>query len=139
MAFLRATKKQTELLTYMKTFIAEHGYSPSYREIMEGLGYTSVATVAAHIRGLQERGYLRTRYNAARSVEIVPTRDEGEEWLIKEVGYQFTKAEHGDMPTDSLQPLVDTLRILGLSEAQKRFEKLLQGLEQQEPEARTRT
>ena len=43
---VRPTKKQRELLAYIQQFISEHGYSPSYREIMNGLHYTSVATVA---------------------------------------------------------------------------------------------
>ena len=44
----RPTKKQKLLLEYIEAFIAQHGYSPSYREIMNGVGYSSVATVAAH-------------------------------------------------------------------------------------------
>ncbi len=46
---VRPTKKQKELLSYIEQFIGEHGYSPSYREIMSGLQYTSVATVALHV------------------------------------------------------------------------------------------
>ena len=46
---IRPTKKQRQLLSFIETFIAEHSYSPSYREIMSGLDYTSVATVALHV------------------------------------------------------------------------------------------
>ena len=46
---VRPTKKQKELLSFIEAFINEHGYSPSYREIMNGLSYTSVATVALHV------------------------------------------------------------------------------------------
>ena len=49
---IRPTKKQRELLTYIENFINEHGYSPSYREIMAGQNYTSVATVALHVNNL---------------------------------------------------------------------------------------
>ena len=56
---VRPTKKQRELLGYIEAFIAEHGYSPSYREIMNGLSYTSVATVALHVHNLIKRGHLR--------------------------------------------------------------------------------
>ena len=48
----RPTKKQKELLDFISAFIAEHGYSPSYREIMSGLNYTSVATVSLHVNNL---------------------------------------------------------------------------------------
>ena len=68
---LRPTKKQRELLNYIEVFIAEHGYSPSYREIMKGLNYTSVATVALHVSNLLKRGHLRKRDRSARSLEVI--------------------------------------------------------------------
>jgi SOS-response transcriptional repressor LexA len=39
-ATVRPTKKQRELLDFIAAFITEHGYSPSYREIMNGLNYS---------------------------------------------------------------------------------------------------
>src|SRR3954462_9146481 len=68
---VRPTKKQKELLGYIEAFIHEHGYSPSYREIMNGLEYTSVATVALHVGNLIKRGHLRKRDHSARSLEVV--------------------------------------------------------------------
>lgn len=67
----RATKKQQELLTFVADFITEHGYGPSYREVMNALGYKSVSTVAVHVDGLIAKGYLRRGNNTARSLEIV--------------------------------------------------------------------
>src|ERR1700740_3093555 len=68
---VRPTKKQTELLTFIDQFITAHGYSPSYREIMQGLQYTSVATVALHVNNLIKRGHLQKRDHSARSLEVV--------------------------------------------------------------------
>src|SRR5258708_13041530 len=67
---VRPTKKQRELLTFIGEFIQQHGYSPSYREIMAGLNYTSVATVALHVRSLIGRGHLRKPDYSARSLEL---------------------------------------------------------------------
>ena len=67
----RSTKKQRQLLLFVDAFIKEYGYGPSYREIMNGLGYKSVSTVAVHIDGLITKGYLRKRDNSARSLEVV--------------------------------------------------------------------
>jgi repressor LexA len=67
----RSTKRQKELLDFVDIFIGEHGYGPSYREVMTALGYKSVSTVAIHINGLIEKGYLRKRDNSARSLEVV--------------------------------------------------------------------
>jgi SOS-response transcriptional repressor LexA len=70
-AQVRPTKKQRELLSYIEGFIREHGYSPSYREIMNGLNYTSVATVSLHVNSLIKRGHLIKRDRSARSLEVV--------------------------------------------------------------------
>jgi hypothetical protein len=72
---VRPTKKQQELLVYIEQFIAEHGYSPSYREIMSGCQYNSVATVALHVGSLIKRGHLRKRDHSARSIEVVRNGD----------------------------------------------------------------
>ena len=61
----RQTKKQRELLLFVDRFIKEHGYGPSYREVMAGMGYKSVSTVAVHIDGLIEKGYLRKQIGRA--------------------------------------------------------------------------
>src|SRR5690242_6882896 len=68
---IRPTKKQSELLSFIEEFIAANGYSPSYREIMNGLKYTSVATVALHVNNLIKRGHLQKRDRSARSLEVV--------------------------------------------------------------------
>ncbi len=65
------TKKQKLLLDYVKRFSADNGYPPSFREIMEGLKYSSVATVAQHIDNLVTKGYLQKRDNEARSIQLV--------------------------------------------------------------------
>lgn len=72
----RSSKKQQELLQYLDDFIREHGYGPSYREMMRGLGYKSVSTVAAHVDGLIARGYIRKKDNSARSIEIITLRSD---------------------------------------------------------------
>jgi repressor LexA len=63
------TKKQRELLEFVRGFITENGYGPSYREIMKGLGYKSVSTVAAHVNGLLSRGLL-IKSSGARALEL---------------------------------------------------------------------
>lgn len=67
----RASKKQQELLSFVDGFIKEHGYGPSYREIMGALGYKSVSTVAVHIEGLITKGYVARRDKSARSLEVI--------------------------------------------------------------------
>ena len=52
------TKKQRKTLDFITTFIEQKGYSPSYREIANGLKLNSVATVAQHIDTLVDKGFL---------------------------------------------------------------------------------
>ena len=132
---VRPTKKQKELLGFIEAFIAQHGYSPSYREIMTGLDYTSVATVALHVNSLIKRGHLLKRDGKARSLEVPnsssqasqPTdiQESEERWLVHHIERLFTVHEQADElePTavEQLHTLVNALRILGLEAAAQSF------------------
>ena len=65
------TKRQKQILDFVNQFIDNNGYAPSYREIGEHFGLSSSATVAEHVQTLQNKGYLRTDPNEARSIEII--------------------------------------------------------------------
>ena len=65
------TKRQKEILDYMSSFIDERGYAPSFEEIAESFGYSSLATVHEHLSNLERKGYIRKAYNESRSVELV--------------------------------------------------------------------
>lgn len=68
---LKITKKQMLILEFISDFAARHNYSPSYREIMDGVGLTSVSAVAEHINNLVSVGALRKTPGSARSLELV--------------------------------------------------------------------
>lgn len=70
------TKKQKKILSYIEKYIDKHDYAPSYREIAEHFGLSSVATVAGYIQTLKEKGYLETAENMARSLQLTPKFDE---------------------------------------------------------------
>ena len=72
----RSSKKQRDLLLFIDGFIKGNGYGPSYREVMRALGYKSVSTVAIHIDGLIQKGYLRKKDHSARSIEVVTLQDD---------------------------------------------------------------
>lgn len=143
---MRPTKKQRELLTFIGQFIAEHGYSPSYREIMSGLQYTSVATVALHVNSLIKRGHLRKRDYSARSLELVSPLEAGgvptnqvapaeEKWLVEKAEYLFRQAEQAAVPAEqdvrNLSVLVAALQVLGLDAAAQSFQPRLVMLKKQ--------
>jgi len=64
------TKRQKEILDYIGSFIDSQGYAPSFEEIAESFGYSSLATVHEHLSNLERKGYLRKSYNESRSLEL---------------------------------------------------------------------
>lgn len=128
----RSTKKQKELLDFVDSFIQQHGFGPSYREVMVGLNYKSVSTVAIHINGLIVKGYLRKRDRSARSLEVVSTQFKAgdspaakgptasqEKWIVSAINDRFAAFEksRNQMTLDELYVLIGTLKILGLDAA----------------------
>lgn len=71
MNVVKLTKKQLAVLDFIREFTEEHGVSPSYREVMEGLGLTSVSAVAEHIDNLVAKGALLKTPGEARSLEVL--------------------------------------------------------------------
>jgi repressor LexA len=65
------TKKQRQILDYVESFVDSYGYSPSYEEIAQAFGYSSLATVHEHLTNLEQKGFLRKNYNKSRSLEVV--------------------------------------------------------------------
>jgi repressor LexA len=65
------TKRQKEILDYIEGFITLRGYAPSFEEIAEEFGYSSLATVHEHLSNLERKGYIRKSYNESRSIELV--------------------------------------------------------------------
>lgn len=55
------TRRQKEILDYIRSFIDENGYAPSFREIAYYFELSSVSTVAEYISILEEKGYLTKR------------------------------------------------------------------------------
>ncbi len=66
------TKRQRQILDFITNFINEHGYAPSIREIGDNFDLSSPATIHAHIENLKNKGFLKTSYNEARSIELIP-------------------------------------------------------------------
>lgn len=141
---VRPTKKQRELLTFIEQFVLEHGYGPSYREIMRGCNYSSVATVAAHVNNLIARGHLTKRDHSARSLEVVKPTDIGtipqvkvtagnEKWLMDAVEAQFQALEKApkikQKELDKLYVLTGALSVLGFDGAAVAFKSRLKDLE----------
>ncbi|HZD33257.1 MAG TPA: transcriptional repressor LexA [Candidatus Angelobacter sp.] len=65
------TRRQKQVYDFLASFVEEHGYSPSFEEIGEGLGLSSLATVHKHVSNLEEKGLLKRDYNRSRSIDLL--------------------------------------------------------------------
>ncbi len=67
------TKRQKQILDFVREFVEENGYSPSFEEIARHFDYSSLATVHEHLENLRQKGFIRKSYNESRSIELIPT------------------------------------------------------------------
>jgi repressor LexA len=66
------TKKQSEILEFIRKQIQDNGYAPSYREIADHFGLSSPATIHGHVQTLLEKGLITAgEEGEARSIELV--------------------------------------------------------------------
>ena len=79
------TKRQEDVLIYIKKYVVEHGFPPSTREIGAALGLSSPATVHTHLKKLEDAGCIRKTDSKFRTIEIVGENEYAEknEELVK--------------------------------------------------------
>jgi len=68
------TRRQHEILDYLRAHIDDKGYAPSFEEIAERFAFQSLATVHEHLTNLERKGYIRRTHNESRAIEIVPPK-----------------------------------------------------------------
>ena len=65
------TKRQEEILTYIKKYIVSHGYPPTVREIGKDLGVSSPATIHTHLNNLESKGFIKKEETKNRAIELL--------------------------------------------------------------------
>ncbi len=65
------TKRQGEVLNFIKSYIVSHGYPPTVREIGKELDISSPATVHAHLSHLVEKGFIKKDDAKNRAIELL--------------------------------------------------------------------
>jgi len=68
------TRRQRQVYDFISEFVQKHGYSPSFEEIGEGLGLSSLATVHKHVSNLEKKDLLKRDYNRSRSIDLLPPK-----------------------------------------------------------------
>ena len=65
------TKRQNDILNYIKNYIVVHGYTTTIREIGKDLGLTSPATIHAHLANLEKKGFIKKEGTKNRAIELL--------------------------------------------------------------------
>ena len=67
----RITKKQEEILEYIKNVLLERGFPPTVREIGQAVKLKSTSSVHSHLESLEKNGYIRRDPTKSRTIEIL--------------------------------------------------------------------
>ena len=67
----KLTRRQEEILNYIKEYIVSNGYPPTIREICKAVGVSSPATVHAHLTNLENKGFIKKEDTKNRAIEVL--------------------------------------------------------------------
>ena len=87
MSFDDLSKKQFEVLKFIKNEINKKGYPPSVREICDAVELKSTSTVHGHLERLEKKGYIRRDPTKPRAIEVLDSNSN-----------VFTKKEMVELP-----------------------------------------
>lgn len=65
------SKRQKQIMTYIKDTLRAKGYPPSVREIGEAVGLSSSSTVHSHLTKLEDMGFIRRDPTKPRAIEVL--------------------------------------------------------------------
>lgn len=63
--------KQQLIVDFLETFIAEHDYPPSIRDIQTGCNISSTSVVDYNLKRLEEKGLIRRDREVSRAIELL--------------------------------------------------------------------
>ena len=68
---VKLSKRQQDILEFIKNEVRQKGYPPSVREIGEAVGLASSSTVHGHLARLESKGLIRRDPTKPRAIEIL--------------------------------------------------------------------
>lgn len=74
----KLSKRQQEILEFIKKEVKQKGYPPSVREIGEAVGLASSSTVHGHLARLEKKGFIRRNPTKPRAIELLEEAFSGE-------------------------------------------------------------
>ncbi len=71
------SEKQQRILDFIRTFLEEHDYPPSIRDIQSGCEISSTSVVDYNLKALEARGLIRRDREVSRAIQLVGTGGRG--------------------------------------------------------------
>lgn len=68
---MKLTRRQEEILDYIKKYISENHYPPSIRDIASHFSLASAGGVHKHLNNLKRKGFLTFENNISRSIQVL--------------------------------------------------------------------
>ncbi|MFC7320535.1 transcriptional repressor LexA [Halobacillus campisalis] len=72
----KLSKRQQEILDFIKEQVLLKGYPPSVREIGQSVGLASSSTVHGHLSRLEKKGFIRRDPTKPRAIEVMELEDD---------------------------------------------------------------
>ena len=80
------TDRQKQVYRFLESFIDEHGYPPTIREIQRNFGLASTKGVKDHLDRLEAKGYIKRLSGSARAIELLGSESGAEYVQVPVVG-----------------------------------------------------
>lgn len=87
---IRLSASSNAVLDYVKSYLKNKGYSPTIREICEGVGLHSTSTVHGHLHRLKEKGLLSSEDYRTRTMRVNNGSDDAD--VLRRENKQFRGA-----------------------------------------------
>lgn len=118
----KLSPKKQRFLDFIQYYQKEHGFSPTFTEIMEALQIKSPGTVNWYVQELEKDGFLRRNqgFNKKRALEIVEQQSENTLPLLGQIaaGYpleEYENREEIEVPSTWIHPQNYVLQVNGSS------------------------
>jgi SOS-response transcriptional repressor LexA len=103
------TKRQSQILEFIRQFMRQQGYSPSLRLICENIGVSALSTVHKHLVALEKGGQIVRQHGRACSITLV-TKSTDREILRERERVILLVAKHWPYSaTKKYQDLIDAI------------------------------
>jgi len=100
------TKRQTEILNFIKSYLTKHQVPPTIREIAKAVNLSSISTVHAHLNAMEAKGFLKRDKAKPRYIELL--QETAQEKILNLpvlAGMELKTPEEYKLAFDGVMPL----------------------------------